>query len=158
MMPYPPKQAAILAQISVASVKNYVKNHDAYFSASARPGPGIARSYTDRDIQVLRTIARMSREGLAKEKISERLADGELDGWQPTDSVSEPISGPQQAAAPQAALALANQWHALQNAYEAERAERQALAERLIAAESRAAKLEAELSAAKMPWWKRLFG
>ena len=158
-MPYPPKQAATLAQISVASVKNYVARWPARFSPSATPGPGIARSYSDRDVQVLRTIARLSREGLPTQEISARLAEGELDDWQADNAPQEPIAGPQQAPQPQAALALIGPvLQALQQRLDDAQRREDALQDRLLDAERRAAVAEALLIERRQPFWKRLFG
>jgi DNA-binding transcriptional MerR regulator len=156
-MPYPPKQAARLAQISVATVKNYVARWPERFSPDATPGPGIPRSYSDRDVATLRTIARLSREGLPTQEIGSRLAEGELDAWEPLESPQEATAGPQATPQPQAALVL------VQQTIDALRARELELTERLIAAERRAAVAEALLEdaqrqAARLPWYRRLFG
>ena len=154
-MPYPPKQAARLADISVASVKNYVARWPARFSPSATPGPGIARSYSDTDIRTLRTIARMSREGLPTQEINSRLAEGELDDWQPDNAPQEPISGQQQTPQPQAALALIQPvLQALQTAQQRE----DVLHARIAELERELGQAQGELSQLSKPWWRRLFG
>lgn len=70
----------------------------------------------------------------------------------PTDAAQNVIEPPQATQTAQAALVL------VQTQMDALRARELELTERLIAAESRAAKLEAQLAEARKPFWRRLFG
>jgi DNA-binding transcriptional MerR regulator len=150
-MAYPPLEAAKLAGLSVSGVKIYAKRYAPFFSPSANPERNVPRSYTAQDVARLRLIGSLAKQGIPTAEIAQRLQDGET-GDTPDDAAQNVIDGPQATQAAQAALVL------VQTQIDGLRARELALTERLIASEIRAARLEAELTAAKMPFWKRLFG
>jgi DNA-binding transcriptional MerR regulator len=153
-MAYTVKQAAELAALSVSGVKTYGVRYGTLLSPSANPGPGLSRSYTPEDVAKLRMIGRLAKEGTPHSEILSRLESGESDPL-PQDAPQDATDGPQ---APAPLILVRDAMSALQDALQAERAERQELAQRLQDAEIRAARLEAELTATRRPFWKRLFG
>jgi DNA-binding transcriptional MerR regulator len=157
-MAYPPLEAAKLAGLSVSGVKIYAKRYAPFFSPSANPERNVPRSYTDADVARLRLIGSLARQGIPTAEIAQRLQDGET-GEMPEDASQNVIDGPQATQPQQTALTLAQSAvNALTATLEAERHERQELAQRLQDAEIRAATAEALLQEAKKPWYRRLFG
>jgi DNA-binding transcriptional MerR regulator len=158
-MAYPVKIAAELAGLSVSGVKTYSARYKTFLSPSANPGPGLSRSFTPDDVAKLKAIGALAKQGIPSAEILSRLEAGEMADLQPEDASQNVIDGPQATQPQQTAIMLAQSAvNALQAAFEAERAERQALAERLQDAERRAATAEALLQEARKSFWRRLFG
>lgn len=150
-MAYPPIEAAKLSALSVSGVKIYAKRYAPFFSPSANPERNVPRSYTPEDVARLRLIGSLAKQGIPTAEIMARLESGET-GDMPTDAAQNVMEAPQATQTAQAALVL------VQTQMDALRARELELTERLIAAESRAAKLEAQLAEARKPFWRRLFG
>ena len=148
---YSTAQAAKLAGISEGTVRNYVRfpQYVGYFTQGANPAAGVPH-----------------------DQITAQIAAGELAGF----TWSVPEAAPQDAAqgdhwdvtpaagqGQSAALALGQQWVDLLNiTLQGAQAREAVLTDRLIAAETRAARAEGELAALKAAqgrsFWRRLFG
>jgi DNA-binding transcriptional MerR regulator len=176
---YSTGQAAKLAGISPGSIRNIVSgmfsaHYTGLFSAGARPGKGAPRVFTPEDVKLLAFIRAQTETGISHAEVARRITAGELETftWSPpavAESAAPPQDAPQEATAgphaPQEAgagtfaLALASQWASL---LESARAREVDLQDRLIEAQTRAARAEGELEAIKAAqkrgFFRRLFG
>jgi len=177
---YASSQAARLAGISGGSLRNYTQGgrfgrlYAPYLSAGAAPAPGQPRQFTGEDIAVLRYVRSRTAQGAAHETIAAELAAGALEtfDWQPPEESAAQVRAARQAGQEEeegqgvdggrqpAALAIMAQTLTAELA--AAHAREQAVWDRLVAAEARAARAEGELEAVKAaqarPWYRRLFG
>ena len=172
---YSSGQACKLAGISDGSLRNYCQrgrfgaHYARFFSAGAAPPPGQPRQFTGQDVALLRYIKSRTANGAPHATVAAELAAGALASfeWQPPEESaaqarearSAATAGPGEAAQGQAVLALASQWRGLLEAAQEREA---ALTDRLIEAETRAARFEGELTALKAAqsrgFFRRLFG
>ena len=178
---YPSGQAARLAGISGGSLRNYCQGgrfgrfYAAYLSAGAAPAPGQPREFTASDIAVLRFVRSRTAQGAAHETIAAELAAGALEtfDWQPPAESAAQVRAARQAGQAEeeaqgvdggrqpAALAIMAQTVTAELA--ATRQREQTLWERIVEAETRAARAEGELAALKAAqdrpgFWRRLLG
>lgn len=65
--------------ISPQSLSNWIKRHDTFFSEGAKLK---RRQLTERDLDILATINRLSNDGVSHEDIANQLANGELDSFE----------------------------------------------------------------------------
>lgn len=172
---YSTAQAAKLTGVSEGTVRNYVRapQYAAHFSQGANPPAGAARRLTDQDLALLAYIREQTAAGVTHDQIAARIEAGELGSF--TWSAPEPArvgdtwgSIPDPAARPgdtwgsvpppqPAPLAIMAQ--TLTQELAAARQREQELWDRLLASETRAARVEGELAALKgRPWLRRLFG
>jgi hypothetical protein len=165
-----------LAGISEGSVRNYVraKAYKGYFSPGANPAVvGQPRQLSEADLALLAYIREQTAAGVPHDQIAAQLVAGGLDGftWSAPGAAQEEAAGPvdgwgQPAAAaeppPPAPLAIMAQ--SLVAELAAAREREAALWDRLIQAETRAARAEGELTAHKTAqaaprgFFRRLFG
>lgn len=154
-MPYPPKTAAKLANISVSSVKVYAGRFARYMSPGANPGHGITRNYSAADVRLLRFVGDLSRQAITQDEIAARLEAGALDDFDwmpPEDAATEPQEA---ATGTQSALAVVQ---FMQGELQAARAREDALRLEVADLRERVGRAEGELAAVKRPWYRRLFG
>lgn len=71
------RQMATIAGISEQSVRNYTRRYGELLSPSAR-GEGGARLFTDKDVQILCSVATLLREGVSSADVVARLRAGEI--------------------------------------------------------------------------------
>lgn len=151
MPTYAPAQAARLASVSPASVRNYCKRFSRWFSADATPPAGQARSFTADDVRLLRYVGMATSAGATLAEVDARLDDGALDDftWSPPDpdAPAPPAADPGAALAPIAAALIGQLEHMRQR--EAQ------LTDALLDAQRRIGQLESQLEA-RRPWWSRL--
>ena len=176
---YTTSQAAKLAGVSSGTIRNlttgqFAASYTGLFSAGATPGKGAPRLFTAEDIRLLAFIRQQTAASITHEETARRIRAGELEAftWSapigaeaaaPVDNAPQNVTagtqGTPEAEAGSFALALASQWV---SALESARARELELQDRLIAAETRAARFEGELTALKTaqarPWYRRLFG
>ena len=172
---YSSGQAAALAGVSDGSLRNYCQGgrfgrfYAAYLSAGAAPAPGQPRHFSASDVAVLRFIRSRTAQGAPHATVAAELAAGALEtfDWQPPEESAQEARAARRAAEPppeetaqgQAVLVLVSQWRGLLEAGQAREA---VLTDRLIAAETRAARAEGELAAVKAAqgrgFFRRLFG
>lgn len=171
---YSTAQAAKLAGVSEGTVRNYVRGaYAAHFSAGANPPAGQPRRLTDQDLALLAYIREQTAAGVPHDEIAAQIAAGELGSFtwsapeaspaeeeEELDGWGRPVARPKPEAPPPAPLAIMAQ--TLTGELAAAHAREQALWDRLIAAENRAARAEGELAALKAAQgrgiFRRLFG
>lgn len=170
---YSTHTAAQAAGVSEGSVRNYLREaaYAGIFSQGAYPPPGQARQLTDQDVTLLGYIREQTAAGLTHHVIAAQIGNGALAGFvmpaEHDQAAGDQDLGHDQAA-PQdqpAALVLL-----LRDELTAARTREQALYDRLIVAESRAAAAESQASALReqldqvrqaarpASWWRRLLG
>lgn len=188
---YSSGQAAKQAGISEGSLRNYCQGgrfgalYAESLSAGAAPAAGQPRQFTEQDIVLLRYIRSRTAQGAAHATVAAELQAGALADWQPPEESAAQVRETRQATAQEgdhwdvppaasqgqsAALALGQQWVDLLNTtLQGAQAREAVLTDRLIAAETRAARAEGQLEAAQAqlaelkaaqgrPFWRRLFG
>ena len=166
MEPYRPADVAKMLQVSASTVRNYATAFALHLSPGATV-TGESRYFTDKDLTTLAFVAQQSRQGLPRSEITARLDAGELAAfdWQPPQDAPHGPTEPQGEPPPgQAMLVLVTQYASL---LDTARDRERELTDRLIAAESRAARAEGQLetlqaaqtAAQTRPgFWRRLFG
>lgn len=153
---YSTSQAARLAGLSPAAIRNYIvgpfaAHYAAFFSSGACPPKGETRSLTERDLALIAFIREKTASGLTHVTIAEQIAQGALEGftWTAAERADEGPTAPsedeQAAQAPGSALVQIAATFTAQLA--AAQTREQALYDRLIAAEQRAARAEGQLEA-----------
>lgn len=70
---FTPNEVAELTGIAAHNVRRWSEYHTAHLSASANPATGMARRFTGRDIEVLRHIDSLCKQGLTVSVINEQL-------------------------------------------------------------------------------------
>ena len=70
---FTPNEVAALTGIAAHSIRRWSEYHSDHLSASANPGTSIARRFTGRDIEVLRHVDTLRRQGLTVPVINEQL-------------------------------------------------------------------------------------
>jgi len=163
---YSTAQAAKLAGISEGSVRNYVRapQYAGYFSPGAAPAAGQPRQLTEADLTLLAFIREKTAAGVPHDQIAGQIADKGLEGftWSaPEPAAAEAAQGDTwNTAAQPAPLVIMAQ--TLTGELAAAHAREQALWDRLLAAETRAAHAEGELAAVRAAqgrgFFRRLFG
>jgi len=140
-------ETARIIDVSTATIRNYVKAFEPYFSETAKRKHG--KNFTNQDIQTLRTIRQHLDNGLTYEETAEYLTftpeiiHGQED---PTFFESAAVANENAITLPQVADFVQQ---AIDNAAAQHQREIDAL-NRLIE------KLETDLENARKPWWKRL--
>lgn len=165
---YSTAQAAKLAGISEGSVRNYVRaaHYAGYFSPGANPAVvGQPRQLSDADVTLLAYIREQTAAGVPHDQIAAQIAAGGLDGFTWSAPEEAPEAPPATAAEPPSPAPLAILAQSLTAELAAARAREAELWERLIQAETRAARAEGELTAHKTAqdhprpgFFRRLFG
>jgi DNA-binding transcriptional MerR regulator len=149
---YTTKQTADAAGTSSSSIRNYTRAWAEFLSPGANPPAGEQRQYTPEDVAVMATIAALRSRMATAEQIRDALESGERLELPPEP---EPEEAP--AESPNALMLYVQRVNSLENRVDT-------LTDRLIDAESRAARAEAELAilrqASTRPptFWDRLFG
>lgn len=166
MSAYRPSEVIKVLGVSSSTLKNWVKWYAPYLSPNASLA-GQPRYFAPDDLRLLAFVAQQSRQGLPRSEITARLDAGELAAfdWQPPQDAphgpTEPLGEPPPG---QAMLVLVTQYAGL---LDAARERERELTDRLITAESRAARAEGQLetlqaaqtAAQTRPgFWRRLFG
>lgn len=164
-------QAAKLTGVSAGTVRNYVRApmYAPLFSAGANPPAGSPRRLSDNDLALLAYIREQTAQGVTHDQIAAQIAAGGLAGFtwsapeagqaeaQPGDTWGIPKDPAPTQPAPLAIMA-----QTLTAELAAARQREQILWDRIVEAETRAARAEGELEAVKTaqgrPWYKRLFG
>lgn len=70
-----PADVANLIGASVASVRRWSSAHAEHLSAGANPPAGMPRTYTRKDVEVLRAVSDLRNQGFSSEAINVRLGD-----------------------------------------------------------------------------------
>lgn len=70
---FTPNEAAELTGVAAHNVRRWSEYHAAHLSSTANPATGIARRFTGRDIEVLRHIDSLRKQGLTVPVINEQL-------------------------------------------------------------------------------------
>jgi len=163
---YSTAQAAKIVQIAAGSVRNYVRAplYVGYFSPGANPPAGQPRQLVDADLTLLAYIRERTAQGLPHDQIAAQIAAGGLADYTWSAPAAAQEAPPAAAAEPPPApLAILAQ--SLTAELAAARAREAELWERLIEAETRAARAEGELTAHKTAqerprpgFFRRLFG
>lgn len=148
--------------ISASTVRNYAS--DARIAPllcdAARPGPGKARRFTDTDLQVIATIYRQVKQGSTIDDATASVRDvGLLEPpvssyRQAEDADGQPQEPEVDTIPPtteQAALVLAG-------FYERMLQHESGLQAEITRLTAENARLQAELDAARRPWWRRITG
>lgn len=110
---FTPKQAAHMAGVSAASLRNYTARYADHFSANATPPKGQPRKFTAEDVRLLAFIRDATARGLKHGQVQDAIEAGELgefDHWQAPEPETEPIQDDE----PSTALATGAQVQALQ--------------------------------------------
>ena len=76
-MNYSSKHLALLFGVSLETVRNWCDEFSDYLSATANPGKGRHRSFTEEDMGVMSLIAQFKRQGMMYEDIHVSLKSGE---------------------------------------------------------------------------------
>ncbi len=160
---YRPAQAATLAGITLASLREYTIAYAPFFSEHATPPPGEPRLFTPEDVRLLAFIADHTRQGAGHEEVIQRLASGALEDfhW----GLPEQEQGDGQTTT---ALVPVPQLQVIAEAFfrqvEEARAREEELRARLAIAERRISQLEDELAALRRQMaarsirvWRRWF-
>ncbi|MCS7220416.1 MAG: hypothetical protein RML36_00960 [Anaerolineae bacterium] len=142
---YRPAQAATLAGITLAHLREYTLTYAPFFSEHATPPPGEPRLFTPEDVRLLAFIAENTRRGADHEEVIQRLASGALedfDWWLPEQERNgSPMI---------TALVSVSQLQGIAEAFfqqaEETRAREEELRARLTIAEYRISQLESELA------------
>ena len=146
---YTVAQAARSADVSGTTIRNWSRMYADFLSPSANPSAGTPREYTAADLSVFSTVAVLRGQLVEADDIRAALADGQrLEPLRPPEEPTADRAGDGPAVEAHAAAAAAAATTAIDiyrdrvNVLEA-RADQ--LADRLIAAEARAAAAEREL-------------
>ena len=142
---YSTAQAAKLTQVSEGTVRNYVRApmYAEYFSGGASPAPGQPRQLSEHDLTLLAFIREKTAAGVTHDQIAAQIAAGDMSGFtwsapeaspEEAPSWEQPKRQPEPQAAPLAIMA-----QTLTAELAAAHAREQAVWDRLIAAEARAA-------------------
>jgi DNA-binding transcriptional MerR regulator len=75
---YTSRHVCILYKVTAETVRNWSEEFSEYLSATANPGKGRHRNFTDRDMRVLALIAEMKQQGRTYEDIHMALKAGSL--------------------------------------------------------------------------------
>lgn len=161
---YRPAQAATLAGITLAHLREYTLAYAPFFSEHATPLPGEPRLFTPEDVRLLAFIAENTRRGVGYEEVIQRLASGALedfDWWLPEQGQNRSQTATALVPVPQLQV-IAEAF--LQQAEET-RAREEELRARLTIAEYRISQLEGELALLRQQMearntrvWRRWFG
>ena len=166
-------QAAKLTGVSAGTVRNYVRAplYAALFSTGANPPAGSPRRLSESDLSLLAYIREQTAQGVTHDQIAAQIAGGGLAGftWSAPEAGQEAAQGvdgwelpPKRQAGEAQPAPLAIMAQTLTAELAAARQREQMLWDRIVEAETRAARAEGQLEAVKTaqgrPWYKRLFG
>lgn len=143
---YRAAQAASLAGVSMAELRDFTATYAPFFSETATPPPGETRLFTGEDIRLLAFLAHVTQRGETVDEVVRRLAGGalaEFPWWAPADEGDSASGASALAPVPQLQAIAQAFW---QQAEESWRRERE-LRQRLEAAERRIEVLEREIAA-----------
>ena len=150
---FTPKQVADSLNLSSTTIRNYSRLWSEYLSPSANPQAGQGRLYTEDDLAVMATIAALRDNQVTADQIREALDAGQRIEPMPPPQVERADRADQAAADPGQASAAAAAAAAASTAIDIYRdrvtqleTRADQLADRLIAAEARAAAAERELA------------
>ena len=143
---YRAAQAASLASVSMAELRDFTATYAPFFSETATPPPGETRLFTAEDVRLLAFLADVTQRGETVDEVVRRLAGGalaEFPWWVPADEGDSAGGASALASVPQLQVIAQVFW---QQAEESRRRERE-LRQRLEAAERRIEELEREVAA-----------
>ena len=145
---FTPKQVADSLNLSSTTIRNYSRLWSEYLSPSANPQAGQGRLYTEDDLAVMATIAALRDNQATADQIREALDAGQRIEPMPPPEVERADragQGEHVEAAAAAAAAATTAIDIYRDRVTALEARADQLADRLIAAEARAAAAEREL-------------
>ncbi len=143
---YRAAQAASLAGVSMAELRDFTATYAPFFSEQATPPPGETRLFTAEDVRLLAFLADVTQRGETVDEVVRRLASGalaEFPWWTPADEGNGAGGASALAPVPQLQVIAQAFW---QQAEESRRRERE-LRQRLEAAERRIEDLEQAVAA-----------
>jgi DNA-binding transcriptional MerR regulator len=146
MMLYRAAQAASLAGVSMAELRDFTAIYAPFFSEQATPPPGETRLFTAEDVRLLAFLADVTQRGATVEEVVRQLAGGalaEFPWWAPADDSDGADGASALAPVPQLQVIAQAFW---MQAEESRRRESE-LRRRLEAAERRIEELECGLAA-----------